>query len=1027
MSIADIQRVNPDEITFRGLVERYDAQFEAIKEFLITLGDKIVVETFTGSTQQEIELQNTYNVDCGQIFLFVNGEARFSGDSFEETSMQSIRLLFPRQTSDEIKAVIFKTSLVSSGLNKYLEDFEETLLARKAELEVYGKGEAATITVGDVVEGEEAAVENVGTPYNAVLDFTIPRARFSPATYTTKENLEDSDIFVVSSTSSNFKTLWGNIKAKLKTFFDGIYQSLTAKGTYIENIESYAPATMLSAYTVPNSNYDIGVHFVSSDPTLNTNKSLSNPIPVADSYLDFSQTGRVDAYVEVSGKNILPISKVVNGYRTPAGVSAVIADDGSAVYDGTLTSSASDLVLLYHINLLTNTYVNFLQPANEISTVTFYRLGGKVSQNLTIEIMLGRKNTVGDFERQNNSAVLQTVNLIMTPSHTEASYQIPKGYFLVRYTVYAAPNTVFTSCRLGMQYEVSPVSTGWEAPTASIGSFTMPAALGASLSTLEPGIGFYGILGAPDSFYSSGNIIIRSKRVTYAANELSSYFTYRYDDTVGKFLIVSNPDTPRPAPSEDKNANIVCNVYNTRPYNDLYVSGGGIAVDGSTGKIVIYDETASTAETGTAALQAWISQITSAGVSLEIIYERTEYITVDADTAIEDFNYEPVKFPTRAGINNVFVYQELHKGTYVSARYDGGSFEVKTDDVPTENSTKPITSHGIFTTLLGYFKLDGTKTITGTIKSSAATVFQSQGHTVNTVISETDERIILSASSDSASTEILSIYKDGQAYRIQADSLRIENSLYVGRMLTANSVDAIEASVGNLTLTAPLALTGGGTGGNTASDARINLGVPPTNHASSASTYGVGSSTHYGHVKVDNTITNNSPNAVSGGAVFTALGTKLPVITELSSISELADGDAVPVYDTSESTTGKTTITAIARKSANIIKTDGTFCYRHSATATVSSNSANWTASGLPTEFNAPYKQTLTIRGLLDTDIPYVSIVYSGTTPTSSTNLNYQTAFLKIRKVFATNNTLTLYASEIPENDIPIMVVCYRQ
>lgn len=51
-------------------------------------------------------------------------------------------------------------------------------------------------------------------------------------------------------------------------------------------------------------------------------------------------------------------------------------------------------------------------------------------------------------------------------------------------------------------------------------------------------------------------------------------------------------------------------------------------------------------------------------------------------------------------------------------------------------------------------------------------------------------------------------------------------------------------------------------------------GKAPTSHASTATTYGIGDATNYGHVRVDATPTDGSANAVASNAVFDALAGK---------------------------------------------------------------------------------------------------------------------------------------------------------
>ena len=77
--------------------------------------------------------------------------------------------------------------------------------------------------------------------------------------------------------------------------------------------------------------------------------------------------------------------------------------------------------------------------------------------------------------------------------------------------------------------------------------------------------------------------------------------------------------------------------------------------------------------------------------------------------------------------------------------------------------------------------------------------------------------------------------------------------------ITGNAATASSAT----TLSETLPVNKGGTGATTSAQARTNLGVPPTSHASSNTTYGLGSNVNYGHVRGDGVTT----NVVSGEVV----------------------------------------------------------------------------------------------------------------------------------------------------------------
>lgn len=83
--------------------------------------------------------------------------------------------------------------------------------------------------------------------------------------------------------------------------------------------------------------------------------------------------------------------------------------------------------------------------------------------------------------------------------------------------------------------------------------------------------------------------------------------------------------------------------------------------------------------------------------------------------------------------------------------------------------------------------------------------------------------------------------------------VRDKNGAIPGNIL-GNAATATEA--GGFSDGVTLPVSQGGTGATTASQARTNLGVPPTSHASSGTAYGLGSNLNYGHVRGDGETTN---------------------------------------------------------------------------------------------------------------------------------------------------------------------------
>lgn len=86
--------------------------------------------------------------------------------------------------------------------------------------------------------------------------------------------------------------------------------------------------------------------------------------------------------------------------------------------------------------------------------------------------------------------------------------------------------------------------------------------------------------------------------------------------------------------------------------------------------------------------------------------------------------------------------------------------------------------------------------------------------------------------------------------------------------ITGNAATASSAA----TLSQTLPVNKGGTGATTSEAARSNLGVPPTSHASTATTYGVATASQYGHLKLSDAT--NSSSGVTGGVAATPAAVK---------------------------------------------------------------------------------------------------------------------------------------------------------
>ena len=115
-------------------------------------------------------------------------------------------------------------------------------------------------------------------------------------------------------------------------------------------------------------------------------------------------------------------------------------------------------------------------------------------------------------------------------------------------------------------------------------------------------------------------------------------------------------------------------------------------------------------------------------------------------------------------------------------------------------------------------------------------------------------------------------------------------------------------------ITGILAIANGGTGASTAADALANLGAAPVAHAASATTYGAGTASNYGHVKLSDAT--NSTSAASAGIAASPKAVKAAY--DLANTANTAAGSATTLAN------GAIKALSVSGKTITYTKNDGT-------------------------------------------------------------------------------------------------------
>lgn len=121
MYLEHLSSADPKVMSFKQIIEVYNTNFELLKNFILTLGDKYVVEKFSGSTERELNLEHSYNPERNNLFVYINGVLQELDKDYTETGTNSIQLTSDRDYYDEIKVIIIQANLLQVSVEEYVE------------------------------------------------------------------------------------------------------------------------------------------------------------------------------------------------------------------------------------------------------------------------------------------------------------------------------------------------------------------------------------------------------------------------------------------------------------------------------------------------------------------------------------------------------------------------------------------------------------------------------------------------------------------------------------------------------------------------------------------------------------------------------------------------------------------------------------------------------------------------------------------------------------------------------------------
>ena len=129
MELEQFKKINGNAYSFKEIWDIYDKQFTMIRDVLLSMGDKYVVETIPKSDDKTKKLMNKYTKN--QLFLYVNGVIQWKDVNYKEIDGETIELLFDRDTQDDLRVVIIKSNVMADSISNYMDDLRSIVADAK--------------------------------------------------------------------------------------------------------------------------------------------------------------------------------------------------------------------------------------------------------------------------------------------------------------------------------------------------------------------------------------------------------------------------------------------------------------------------------------------------------------------------------------------------------------------------------------------------------------------------------------------------------------------------------------------------------------------------------------------------------------------------------------------------------------------------------------------------------------------------------------------------------------------------------
>lgn len=246
MELGLFKKINKGNFTFRQIWDIYDSQFDAIRNVILSLGDKYTTESFTDTNRQLYILAHPYN--NGQLFVYLNGVLQIKNKDYEEVDAYTVRLLKDINLTDETTFITVKTNILGNLTDELLHDCDmlnqnakETLnlvnraetrlsdlnLALDEKIKRYMEVNESAQTLAEIQEAKKS-INEYKQNAQAVLDTFGNKINEVSKVLNDIDHIKDTVSTLASTTNNQIDTLRVNITTK-STDIDSALNALKAK------------------------------------------------------------------------------------------------------------------------------------------------------------------------------------------------------------------------------------------------------------------------------------------------------------------------------------------------------------------------------------------------------------------------------------------------------------------------------------------------------------------------------------------------------------------------------------------------------------------------------------------------------------------------------------------------------------------------------------------------------------------------------------------------------------------------------